>query len=571
MGSITEIHENIYNFLEEYKEEHKLKGFFNTFRKINKDNRLEKGYWFHGNENYLAISFWGGNDWKNKTPNIFFCVNVNGETSLEITAKDSILKANYFNKNFITQLGLVPNGKERWRKFYNKSDYIESLNDFIVNDKLEIDFLIKNIFDKSSSSEDKNNSIKFIAPKDYNVWLNNVKKYRENNFYKDMPFALTEINIFNFGLVKGATFGKISKNTPFIFLVGENGGGKSTILKAIATAVGNKFFSDYFITNNPSWLINFSLNQSGKRSVFKINAEDSISEEAKLIPFAAYGASRLLLNNDFTPNSEYLIKTKGLYSLFYNDGLLIDFNRSLVNELENSKTNIDNNQKIRRRYENIKQILITIIPDLYDIRESNFEDTLIPQLLYFEEDYNGEKIEKGVSFNLLASGIKSLVALIGDMVVRLFQQQPEIIDPSELSGIVIIDEIDIHLHPKLQKEIPKILSENFPKIQFIVSTHSPIPLLGAPKNSKIYNIYKDYNLGVKIKSLNYLNISNLLPNTILTSPIFGMEDLVSVNNTNEGEINVDDNMKDTDFFDLLDKKMDELNKREKFLSNKYFS
>jgi predicted ATP-binding protein involved in virulence len=69
--------------------------------------------------------------------------------------------------------------------------------------------------------------------------------------------------------------------------------------------------------------------------------------------------------------------------------------------------------------------------------------------------------------------------MIGDMMLCLFEQQIEVVDPAELAGIVLIDEIDIHLHPKWQKRVPEILHENFPKVQFIVSTHSPIPLLGA--------------------------------------------------------------------------------------------
>ena len=74
MESINDIHDNVFEFLEEYKDTVSDKGtqFFFTLRRSNQQNRLEKGYWFYGNENYLAVSFWSGMDWKNKTPNIFF-------------------------------------------------------------------------------------------------------------------------------------------------------------------------------------------------------------------------------------------------------------------------------------------------------------------------------------------------------------------------------------------------------------------------------------------------------------------------------------------------------------------
>ena len=70
--------------------------------------------------------------------------------------------------------------------------------------------------------------------------------------------------------------------------------------------------------------------------------------------------------------------------------------------------------------------------------------------------------------------------------------------------------------------------------------------------------------------LNYINISNLLPNAILTSPIFAMDDLLSVNNKDISKVNVDDNMGDTNFFNLLDRKMLELSKKEELFNKKYF-
>lgn len=575
MDTITEIHENVYEFLDDYRNTKIQVGeLFTTFRRINNEQRLEKGYWYHGSDFYVAISFWSGNDWKNKTPNIYLRINEEGNTSLEMTAKDSIYKSELIQKFFIKQLSLITNGKDRWIKHYKTNqDYITSLTNFLVNDKIVIDDIIKTNLSQFYNGDDTKNNIGFIDKRDYSHWLKNIQKYREKKFYNNLPFAITSFNIQNFGLIRHLDFGIISHHSPFIFLVGENGGGKSTILKAIAIAVGNKFFDENFVPYNSPWIINFSIKQNGRKKSLKLNIEDSTFKTAKAIPFAAYGASRLSVNSIIKPKGkdEDSKKTHPYYSLFFNDGLLLDFNRWLLMELGKVKQTEEEKIRTRLKYENIKQILVTIIPDLYDIRETEFDGTLLtPQLLYFEEDYNGEKITRGVTFENLSSGIKSLVALIGDMLVRLFNQQPDIIDPSELSGIVLIDEIDIHLHPKLQKKIPQILFENFPKVQFIVSTHSPIPLLGAPKNSKIYNIFKDYELGISVKSLNYLNINNLLPNTILTSPVFGMDDLISINNNDETQINVDDSFSDTEFFELLDKKMDELNKREKILGNKYF-
>jgi len=68
MLDLVEVHEELYLFLIEQRKYNSELKF--TFRKSNNAHRLEEGYWFYGNENYLAISFWDGMDWKNRTPNI---------------------------------------------------------------------------------------------------------------------------------------------------------------------------------------------------------------------------------------------------------------------------------------------------------------------------------------------------------------------------------------------------------------------------------------------------------------------------------------------------------------------
>ncbi|MCY1358816.1 restriction system-associated AAA family ATPase [compost metagenome] len=66
-----------------------------------------------------------------------------------------------------------------------------------------------------------------------------------------------------------------------------------------------------------------------------------------------------------------------------------------------------------------------------------------------------------------------LVALAGDLARRLVTLNPESDDPLKGHGVVIIDEIDLHLHPRWQQEIVTGLQRTFPNLQLIVTTHSP--------------------------------------------------------------------------------------------------
>ncbi len=83
--------------------------------------------------------------------------------------------------------------------------------------------------------------------------------------------------------------------------------------------------------------------------------------------------------------------------------------------------------------------------------------------------------KKGVPFNLeqLSDGEKNLIALVGDIARRLAIGNPAKSKPLEGDGIILIDEIDLHLHPKWQRLVVPKLLEIFPNCQFFISTHSP--------------------------------------------------------------------------------------------------
>lgn len=75
--------------------------------------------------------------------------------------------------------------------------------------------------------------------------------------------------------------------------------------------------------------------------------------------------------------------------------------------------------------------------------------------------------------NQLSQGEKSLLALVGDIARRLAILNPSLKDPLQGEGVVMIDEVDLHLHPKWQHNLIDKLVRTFPNVQFILTTHSP--------------------------------------------------------------------------------------------------
>lgn len=81
--------------------------------------------------------------------------------------------------------------------------------------------------------------------------------------------------------------------------------------------------------------------------------------------------------------------------------------------------------------------------------------------------------------------------MIADITYRMAVLNPNLRDKtSETPGIVLIDEIDMHLHPKRQWNIIGALRQTFPNVQFIASTHSPI-LIASCKKGQLIRMEKD--------------------------------------------------------------------------------
>ena len=78
-----------------------------------------------------------------------------------------------------------------------------------------------------------------------------------------------------------------------------------------------------------------------------------------------------------------------------------------------------------------------------------------------------------INFAQLSQGQKTLASMVGDLALRMIGLNPHMDNPLEASGIVLIDEIDLHLHPSLQQNIVPNLQETFKNLQWIITTHSP--------------------------------------------------------------------------------------------------
>jgi len=91
----------------------------------------------------------------------------------------------------------------------------------------------------------------------------------------------------------------------------------------------------------------------------------------------------------------------------------------------------------------------------------------------------------------LSDGYQAMIAWIADLLGQAIMDQGTAVKTAELEGIVLLDEIDLHLHPTWQRHIVPILKRVFPKLQFVVTTHSPLVLAGFEKEEILMLKLKD--------------------------------------------------------------------------------
>jgi hypothetical protein len=115
--------------------------------------------------------------------------------------------------------------------------------------------------------------------------------------------------------------------------------------------------------------------------------------------------------------------------------------------------------------------------DRRDVIRELLNETLPPGTRFTGDIRDGEAVftHNGVRlpFGALSDGFRSYVALLADMLFHMNTVSPDG-ELSDLTGVVMIDDIDVHLHPKWQREVVPKLAGTFPKLQFIITSHSPL-------------------------------------------------------------------------------------------------
>lgn len=152
-------------------------------------------------------------------------------------------------------------------------------------------------------------------------------------------------------------------------------------------------------------------------------------------------------------------------TLFTSDARLLDLQEWLLQLDYSQKSGSGKSQK---HLDKMHELLISeLFPEIKGFKFGCYE---------FENDQVSvrfETIDGDMRFDELGFGYQTTLTWLADFCKRMFELYPDAENPLQEEAVVLVDEIDLHLHPKWQRDLVPTLSKIFPKVQFIVTTHSP--------------------------------------------------------------------------------------------------
>lgn len=304
---------------------------------------------------------------------------------------------------------------------------------------------------------------------------------------------------------------------PFTVILGDNGTGKTSLLRQLVNMVpqprpvhwpadepGNAVLEPFTVAGQDAppnvhlgaagasfhaeyaygEVLSSANNPSNKAALnYEINSDEMIHSNAtnaqiSTMKMVAYGANRPIGSGSL---SEY--HPDGVRSLTVENSPLVPAEEWLLQQDLLARHGNGDAKQAKERLRTVIALLKDLLPE-DDIQDLTFKSIdLNPSrqriAVHIKTPY-GE-----VPLTALSLGYRTLMAWMIDLTVQLFARYPESPKPLHEAAVVLVDEIDLHLHPKWQRLLFSRLSAKFPNVQFIVTAHSPLIVQAATAQTNL--------------------------------------------------------------------------------------
>lgn len=308
-------------------------------------------------------------------------------------------------------------------------------------------------------------------------------------------------------------------------LLGENNTGKTNVLRALALLRPEKtsFRTDLDPVFKEAYIPVGVLETSDATVISYVKGERwgfdpdgrAYSEEPFDLHIYGYGVSRY-------PARTALSEREGnpTETLFNSNARLSDFQEWLLQLDYSQKSGSEKSQKrLEKMHDLVKSDLFPGVTDFSFKKDGDNEHVVV----VFSAGKDGD-----VRFEELGFGYQTTLTWLADFCKRMFELYPDAENPLHEEAVVLVDEIDLHLHPKWQRDLVPTLSKIFPNVQFIVTTHSP-HVLQSMEDVNLYVLRRNAESGeIEAERSNVTNFTGWTVEEILGVTMELGDDVLSV-------------------------------------------
>lgn len=275
---------------------------------------------------------------------------------------------------------------------------------------------------------------------------------------------------------------------PWLVLLGENGVGKSTILRALALALVELTTARFLVENAPSPFLRKNCPEGRVEVTLDgiiFTSDISVVDRRERAysrsnngperpPLFAYGCARgSAASGEKAPPDDRPIYS--VLTLFDDSARLTPAKTWLTSLYANARAHEDEpDNRHAALYETVIATLCDLLPGVDDIKVDGDGPW-----------FQGPKVGERVPLGALSDGYITTIGWIVDLLYRWVKRAQALDEPlvpgfnRHMHGVVLVDEIDLHLHPSWQIELIPTVRRAFPRLSFVVTTHNPLTVMGA--------------------------------------------------------------------------------------------